>query len=393
MKLCYRFSGPITNNVIHSQVAGMLASLKKLDLDLDVLAWCGAGHACANRQHYQQAASELKLQLGDDFDWRLTIDRFARIDSWRKKQELKQSIRLANPANPVILQTRSMDIGLIMADLRQGKNLRFVKELRGDTEAEIEFLHKGQSAELEAKIRRHRSILARILAKADKVVCVSQILADRIAERYGLAKDRLHVTPCTADSNRFVPNSLLRSDKRSELGLSSQDLLLIYSGSLSKGWDQPEAIKTFLEQELSIHPQIKVLLLSPDQRAASQIISSLPAKRVFHRKASHLKIQDWLVAGDAALLLRAPHPLNEVASPTKAAEYVLCGLPLVISPGVGDYTSWVRKMRTGHVVEAGRPVPWDDLMGLEATEIRKKAMVWLDRDTHARSMIEVYRSI
>lgn len=39
--------------------------------------------------------------------------------------------------------------------------------------------------------------------------------------------------------------------------------------------------------------------------------------------------------------------MNNVASPTKFAEYMLCGLPVLISEGVGDYTKFVEETKTG----------------------------------------------
>jgi hypothetical protein len=51
---------------------------------------------------------------------------------------------------------------------------------------------------------------------------------------------------------------------------------------------------------------------------------------------------DHLCAGDVGLLLRERHPMNEVAAPGKFAEYVLSGLPIVMTEGIGDFSAAVR---------------------------------------------------
>jgi len=45
------------------------------------------------------------------------------------------------------------------------------------------------------------------------------------------------------------------------------------------------------------------------------------------------------------------------------AEYVLCGLPVMIRPGIGELSSFVAKHKAGIVLE--RPNPHDALKGLE----------------------------
>jgi hypothetical protein len=85
MKLVYRFSGPITNKVIHSQVAGSLGALASQGIDVDLLAWCGAGHALKHRKAYAAARRELSRLVGREVRWKLTMDRVVWLDALRKR--------------------------------------------------------------------------------------------------------------------------------------------------------------------------------------------------------------------------------------------------------------------------------------------------------------------
>jgi glycosyltransferase involved in cell wall biosynthesis len=60
-------------------------------------------------------------------------------------------------------------------------------------------------------------------------------------------------------------------------------------------------------------------------------------------------VPEYLAAGDLGLLLRDPHPVNRVASPVKFAEYLAAGLPVLVSPGVGDAAAIVERERVGFV--------------------------------------------
>jgi glycosyltransferase involved in cell wall biosynthesis len=57
------------------------------------------------------------------------------------------------------------------------------------------------------------------------------------------------------------------------------------------------------------------------------------------------------MAADVGLLIRGDDLVNRVAAPTKFAEYLACGLPVVVSRGVGDTESVVRTYGVGYVIE------------------------------------------
>lgn len=390
MNLIYRFSGPVTNKVIHSQVVGSLQALQHQGIEVDLGAWCGLGHYLRHRQACRAAEAELRRRLSAPFHVHLTVDRLRALDQWRKGEELARAARGHERA---ILQTRSPDLADLMAGLRgRQPRLRFVYEVRGDLWAEQEFLHGPQRGPaflaLEGKV-------VRALKAADLVLCVSQALADRIQERHGIDPGRLHVMPCTADEERFHPDAQERERRRGELGLGPRDFLLLYSGSLRKGWDVPERILEFVQAQLSACADLQVLLLSPDHDAATDLMRRWPAGRVHVRSCGHWDMQSWLCAGDAGLLLREAHPLNEVASPTKAAEMLLCGLPLVISPGVGDYSAWVAAAGLGAVVAGTglEPLDWKALRSRDPWVLHHLARTRVARTEHARRLADRLRSL
>lgn len=56
---------------------------------------------------------------------------------------------------------------------------------------------------------------------------------------------------------------------------------------------------------------------------------------------SNYEVVKYLCASDIAVLLRENVPMNNVAAPTKFAEYILTGLPVIISQNVGDFSNFV----------------------------------------------------
>jgi len=64
----------------------------------------------------------------------------------------------------------------------------------------------------------------------------------------------------------------------------------------------------------------------------------------------HQEIKDYVALGDMALLLREDNLVNRVASPVKLGEYLACGVPVCITPHVGDLSELVVQHEVGIAV-------------------------------------------
>ena len=110
-------------------------------------------------------------------------------------------------------------------------------------------------------------------------------------------------------------------------------------------------------------------------------------------------INDYLCAADIGLLFRENTPTNNVASPTKFAEYVMAGLPIIISKAVGDFSAFVKKYKIGLVVENNSPFLVEQINDYvtnvsidrnEVSELGKKAF---SKQKYLGKVINVYRDI
>ena len=109
-------------------------------------------------------------------------------------------------------------------------------------------------------------------------------------------------------------------------------------------------------------------------------MSAMPSgDRYSSRTVSDAEVPRHLRPAYLGLLLSRAHPPNEVAWPTGIADYVLCGVPIMISSGVGDSSSVVAEYKIGVVLE--RPDPHEVSKGLErvATEPTHTRLVRIAR--------------
>jgi hypothetical protein len=268
--------------------------------------------------------------------------------------ELARAIGLPDVGGrTVVLHTRQIAMArLALALKRRRPEIRIVAELEGDDLAEVDYKRSQDGAAglrqrlLRALERRYYERAEhQILRESDAVICVSRRLRDVLVERFQLAPEqttRVHVIPTLASRREFFFDAARRERTRHELGLEDR-FVVVYSGNLRGRWQVPEKlVKAFMTIRAK-RPGASFLVLT---RAADRAFIQPHLDRAGIGPADvrmvpcpHARIVDHLCAGDVGLLLRERHPMNEVAAPGKFAEYVLSGLPIVMTEGIGDFSA------------------------------------------------------
>ena len=71
---------------------------------------------------------------------------------------------------------------------------------------------------------------------------------------------------------------------------------------------------------------------------------------------AHHEVTEILAACDYGILIRENTVTNQVASPTKFAEYLASGLPVIISANLGDYSGFVVEHKCGIKLNGHSPI-------------------------------------
>jgi glycosyltransferase involved in cell wall biosynthesis len=204
------------------------------------------------------------------------------------------------------------------------------------------------------------------MAGAAHVLCVSSVLRDRLLEQHRIPPERITVVPCVADVEKFHVDERERSESRQALGLADR-FVIVYPGRFGRWHYGPETLRV-VRGLLDAFPDAYFVCLTPDLEEARRLAGSmLPEGRYRIETAKHAEVPHYLRAADLGLLLRERHPLNEAACPTKFAEYMLCGLPVLISPGIGDCSPFVANHAAGAILEEPDPVA-----AVEAVRVLRK---------------------
>lgn len=218
----------------------------------------------------------------------------------------------------------------------------------------------------DALIAQFRPLENEAVNKSDFRLAVSQVLVDHWRERYAYQGDAHVVIPCTLGSEFRFEEPDDREATRRELGYAPEDVVLVYSGSTA-GWQSFGLLEELLAGILSRQPEVKVLFLSREDANNRMLMECFPG-RVQVKWLDPAQVQRTLRACDHGILVREGTITNRVASPTKFAEYLSAGLPVIISEGLGDFSALVKEEGSGVVVGNADNERNEDNVGDERNE-------------------------
>lgn len=220
----------------------------------------------------------------------------------------------------------------------RGRDSHFVFDADGlPLDERVDFA--GQSA-TSLVYRLLRDIEALAVRQADTVltrsVKASEILLARAGA--GTREDKFNVVSNGRDIKLFEPGSSeARSVMREALGVSADAPLLVYAGSIGPQYCATEMLRLFeLIKEARPDSHFLVLTGSPDvmeQEIAAKpsLISDITIKRVPAND-----VPAYLACADLGIALRQVSFSMQGVAPIKLGEYLLCGLPVVATKGIGD---------------------------------------------------------
>ncbi len=174
----------------------------------------------------------------------------------------------------------------------------------------------------------------KMLDLADRVLCRSQKAIGMHVAHVGKAERFFKVTN-GRNAKFFTPNSKLRQQARASLNLEPDAVLWIYVGSLGPQYLLDEMLGLFAEFHRK-HPNSKFLCVTRQHAILEAAIPADLADHVLGNSAPYSQIPEFLAAADVGLSLRKAAPSLAGVAPIKLGEYLLMGLPVIASKGVGD---------------------------------------------------------
>lgn len=185
-----------------------------------------------------------------------------------------------------------------------------------------------------------RDIESQAVRRADVVLTRSSKAVEILQARAGAGTsvEKFRIVTNGRDAERFKPADAAECAKmRCDLGLGADTPLLIYAGSMGPQYCMDEMLRLFgMIHYRRFDTHFLVLTGSPE--AVRPALDKHPQLNGFVTTLTvpAQAVPKYLGCADVGLALRKPSFSMQAVAPIKLGEYLLCGLPVVATAGIGD---------------------------------------------------------
>jgi glycosyltransferase involved in cell wall biosynthesis len=181
------------------------------------------------------------------------------------------------------------------------------------------------------------------------------------ADLYHLPDGRpVQVIPCCVDPARFqraTMDATAIAQLKTELGLADTSRIIAHVGALGGLYPEDRIVAVFAALYQN-DPGTGFLILCQNDTSRLRALyaeAGLPPARLWVGKVTAAEVPRYVALADWGLSLKRESFSQLSCSPTKIPEYLLAGLPVLASQGIGDTDRLLLENRVGVVFNA-----WDD---------------------------------
>lgn len=255
-----------------------------------------------------------------------------------------------------IAHCRSYLPALIGLHLKKKYHARFVFDMRGfwaDERVEGGIWKQGNPMHKSAYRYFKRKEKELILA-ADHIVTLTHAAKKILHNWFPAKKLKITVIPCCSDLAHFtIKNSSEKLAARKKLHLPAEGFVIGYLGSIGT-WYMLDEMLDFFKELLTEKPNSYFFFITQDdpksilQAAAKRKIAQA---NILIKPATRAEVPHFISALSAGLFFIRPSFSKQGSSPTKMAELLACGLPVITNAGVGDCDKVIQENKAGIVIK------------------------------------------
>lgn len=215
----------------------------------------------------------------------------------------------------------------------------------------------------------------------------------------------IEVIPCSVDMDLFDPNKIdqgLKIKLQEELNISNDDLIVSYLGSIG-GWYLTDEMMQFCSVLLNKIPKIKFLFISPHRHEVIEAAAKkygIPPETIIVKSGARHEVPILLSFSSYSIFFIKPCYSKISSSPTKHAEIMAMGIPIITNSGVGDVEQITTKYNAGIVIKELKIKEYEEAANEIANgkqfnkdEIIAGAREYYDLDLAIQKYLSVYKKI
>ena len=191
----------------------------------------------------------------------------------------------------------------------------------------------------------------KLLKKADSLIVLTENIKEYLIND-NMRKRNITVVPCCVDIKKFNKESDLTGILREKYKLSGK-FVFLYIGSVVTWYLLEEMIDFFIVAKSIINNAHFLILthVDKDMVIVTCMRKNISPDDITIDSAEFNNMPSCIKLADVGIFFIKPCFSKRSSCPTKFAEYLACGLPLVINAGIGDTDKIVRDRNLGVVID------------------------------------------
>ena len=383
-KILYITYDGLTDPLGQSQIIPYLLGLVEHGIEIDVIS-------CEKFSSFKTKGSEIaSLLKKKNISWNYTY--------YHKSPAIVSTIfdlLLMKKKATTLLRIKSYDIvhcrsyltALIGSSLKSRYGLKFVFDMRGfwvDERIEGNIWNvKNPVYKIIYRFFKYQE--KRLLDQADHVVTLTTS-AERFIREGGLGytiEAQITSIPCCVDTDLFNISKISDQqilEHKQFLGISKESFILGYVGSLGT-WYMLEEMLDFFLSLLAVNKDAIFLFItreSPELILEACKHKAVPLEKIKVVSSERKDVPSNIAIFDLSIFFIKPTLSKKASSPTKHAEIMAMGKPVICNSGIGDTDTIIHRYKCGLLLDQFNKESYDKIckalnMKFTPSDIRKGA--------------------
>lgn len=259
------------------------------------------------------------------------------------------ALKLARREGISVLHARAHVAMAMALWARRFSRFKVIFDIRG-LMAE-EYADAGIWTERSLPFRLIKSLERASIRRADQIVVLTERMRDWLIAQKLKSAAQIEVIPCCVDFSRFEEGHA-GAVETSAPRLPGDRFEVVYAGSLV-GLYLVEEVGRFFRAIKTQRPEafLRILSISPPEHGATELKRAGLDENDFEISAvPPADVPAYLRRASLGVSFRKSTFAQIAASPTKIAEYLAAGLPVVCNAGIGDMDELVEREQVGVVL-------------------------------------------
>ncbi|GAB4234846.1 MAG: glycosyltransferase family 4 protein [Ekhidna sp.] len=245
------------------------------------------------------------------------------------------------------------------------------------------------------------------LTESDAIISLTQAGKEEMIKWVDSSRfmDKISIIPCCVDTSLFDPGTIdpqKLEEKREELNIHHGDFILTYLGSIGTWYMLPEMLN-FFKSLKKVNENAVMLFITPKSdhnRIYAEIQNQqLPLSYFRVIESGRNNVPTYLSLSNYSIFFITPSYSKLSSSPTKQAEIMALGIPVICNEGVGDTSFIVSRYESGITLSQLNKDCFEKAVRaitettFDPEQLRRGALEYFDLSKGVASYHKIYNSL